>query len=63
MRLLSSLKQNAKFYGQLLDQVRQNGPSFIQNLLPKKKIYNLGACFEIEDLMVSGVVVVFFFSS
>lgn len=51
MRLLNYLKQNSKFYGSLLEQVRENSPTFIQNLLPTKKIYNLGACFEVVDLV------------
>ncbi|KAM7358114.1 iso Glutaminyl cyclase isoform 1-T1 [Cochliomyia hominivorax] len=51
MRLLNFLKQNTKFYEVLVDQVRDSSPSFIQNLLPTKKIYNLGACFEVVDLL------------
>lgn len=53
MRLIHSLRQYSKVYGQLLDQVRENSPIFIQSLLtPKKKIlYNLGAPFEVHDLV------------
>lgn len=51
MRLFNNLKQNTKLYSLLMNQVRENSPTFIQNLLPKKKIYNLGACFEVVDLV------------
>ncbi|XP_005190685.2 glutaminyl-peptide cyclotransferase isoform X1 [Musca domestica] len=52
MRLIHNLRQYSKSYGQLLEQVRENCPSFLQDLLPTKRkfIYNLGAAFEVQDL-------------
>uniref|UniRef100_A0A1I8PJE5 Glutaminyl-peptide cyclotransferase n=1 Tax=Stomoxys calcitrans TaxID=35570 RepID=A0A1I8PJE5_STOCA len=52
MRLIYNLRQYSKLYGNLLDHVRINAPSFMQNLLlPNKKIiYNLGSAFEVHDL-------------
>ena len=50
MRLFRCLQYNSKLYG-VLNQVRESSPSFIQSLLPTKKLYNLGACFEVVDLV------------